>query len=79
MKKVDYHEYLQSEGWKVRRQWKLEAAGDRCQLCDATHHLQVHHRTYERLGNERISDLIVLCEGCHRKFHDIFEQAHLSD
>ena len=28
--------------------------------------LQVHHRTYERLGSEWDEDLEVLCEGCHR-------------
>jgi hypothetical protein len=29
----------------------------------------VHHRTYERVGFERQSDLIVLCHDCHRDFH----------
>jgi hypothetical protein len=72
--RIDYYAYLKSPEWAVRRQWKLEAAENRCQLCDATDRLQVHHRTYERLGKERIADLIVLCERCHRKFHDIYNK-----
>jgi hypothetical protein len=29
----------------------------------------VHHKTYERLGNELIEDCQVLCEQCHYKLH----------
>lgn len=29
----------------------------------------VHHRTYERLGKERLGDLTVLCRKCHGLFH----------
>jgi 5-methylcytosine-specific restriction endonuclease McrA len=29
----------------------------------------VHHKTYERLGNELIEDCEVLCEQCHDKLH----------
>jgi len=31
--------------------------------------LEVHHLSYRRLGNELLSDLIVLCVGCHKKQH----------
>jgi hypothetical protein len=31
--------------------------------------LEVHHRTYERLGRERPEDLLVLCEKCHAVEH----------
>lgn len=30
--------------------------------------LDVHHRTYERLGNESPDDLTVLCRDCHKLF-----------
>lgn len=33
--------------------------------------LQVHHRTYERIGNEGLDDLIVVCPRCHMKIHGI--------
>lgn len=32
--------------------------------------LEVHHRTYERVGNERPADVIALCKACHEKHHD---------
>jgi len=31
--------------------------------------LEVHHLTYDRLGDERMDDLEVLCPDCHRKAH----------
>ena len=44
-------------------------AGNTCQRCEKSFHpseLDVHHRTYERLGHELPSDLQVLCRvTCH--------------
>jgi 5-methylcytosine-specific restriction endonuclease McrA len=36
----------------------------RCRRSGLT--LQVHHKTYERLGHESPADLEVLCTDCHR-------------
>ncbi len=66
-----YQVYLQSDGWKKRRAEAIDRAGRRCQLCNSVDSLQVHHRTYERLGNELPADLIALCRSCHAKFHDV--------
>lgn len=33
--------------------------------------LDVHHRTYERLGQEQEYDLTVLCHRCHSLFHSV--------
>jgi len=41
---------------KVRDHW-----GNRCALCYADGPLEVHHRTYERLGHEELTDCIALC------------------
>ena len=62
---MEYLEYLQSDLWKQRRYAALENAGFRCQLCGETDSLEVHHRTYERLGYERPDDLVVICKGHH--------------
>ena len=67
---VDYYQYLQSPEWSRLRELKLEQADGRCQLCNSNKALHVHHRTYERLGRERLVDLTVLCADCHAKFHD---------
>lgn len=60
-----YLDYLQSPEWQERRLAKLEQAGYRCEKCSEHSGLSVHHKTYERLGNERSDDLIVLCQSCH--------------
>jgi hypothetical protein len=71
LRSMPYRDYLQSPEWQATRRWHLKYAGFRCQLCnDADTTLDVHHRTYERRGHEYHKDLIVLCRGCHAKFHD---------
>jgi replicative DNA helicase len=37
--------------------------------------LEVHHRTYERIGQERSEDLTVLCDVCHGLFHERTKKA----
>ena len=64
-----YAEYLATAWWRQRRAQHLEAIGHRCQLCNATGALDVHHRTYERLGAEASADLLALCRTCHERFH----------
>ena len=70
---IPYKAYLQTFHWIQTRNKALERAGFKCQLCNSDDNLQVHHRTYENLGDEQNADLIVLCANCHKKFHDIVE------
>lgn len=66
--RTKYEEYLRSTRWKRIRDERLRLAGDRCERCGATGpaiRLEVHHKHYEHLGNEPLSDLEVLCDGCH--------------
>ena len=67
---ISYKEYLKSSAWKYLKNLSIKAAEGRCQLCNSNKKLEVHHRTYERIGEERIADLIVLCHNCHGRFHD---------
>jgi len=69
--KEKYHEYLLSEKWASLRIKKIAEAGGKCQMCNKNVSLQVHHRTYDNIFNEKLSDLIVLCKYCHKKFHNI--------
>lgn len=66
----EYREYLRTPHWAECKRNALEWACHRCQVCYSSQQLQVHHRTYERLWNELLSDLTVLCDPCHAKFHD---------
>lgn len=70
LSRAEYREvYLRSEHWQRKRAAALEAAGYRCQVCNENQRLDVHHRTYERLGREAPGDLTVLCRRCHELFH----------
>jgi uncharacterized protein with PIN domain len=65
----DYEAYLQTDAWREKREYVLEWADHRCQVCNSPHDLVVHHRTYERIGHEDLADLTVLCSECHDFFH----------
>lgn len=70
LRTMPYREYLQTPEWQERRKARLKAARYRCQVCNTKdQRLNVHHRTYERRGEEYARDLIVLCEPCHHTFH----------
>ncbi len=71
-----YQEYLTSEHWDEVRRRELRFARYACRLCGSKDNLQVHHRSYENLGYERSSDVIVLCGDCHHKFH---QESKLAD
>jgi hypothetical protein len=69
----EYKEYLESIEWKIKADYIKQERGFRCQMCNISGYvmpLHVHHNTYERLGHEKGSDLIVLCVDCHKIFHE---------
>ena len=67
---LPYRAYLRTPEWRRARAAALERAGYSCSM-DVTHteQLDVHHRTYERLGAELATDLTVLCRPCHQLHH----------
>lgn len=69
--KTTYAAYLKTEHWQQTRAKALKRAGYKCQLCAATERLDVHHNTYERLGGEKPTDMVVLCRDCHKTHHGI--------
>jgi 5-methylcytosine-specific restriction endonuclease McrA len=72
---IEYRDYLTSEEWAQRRAFMLKRADYRCQDCNSPESLQLHHLTYERIGRERITDLLVLCSDCHTAYHDRLNSA----
>lgn len=75
-RQIEYREvYLRSDHWQQVRIAALERAEHHCQVCNSAKSLDVHHRTYERVGQERPMDLTVLCRRCHSLFHG---NAHLA-
>jgi 5-methylcytosine-specific restriction endonuclease McrA len=69
LKRIPYSEYLQSAHWQRIRKEALRRAVDRCQVCNNSSKLNVHHRTYAHRGEEREGDVVVLCHACHELFH----------
>lgn len=67
--KQKYYAYLHSQQWKDKRKVALEFYGNNCGMCGSKYSLEVHHRNYKTIFKERIEDLMILCETCHRKFH----------
>lgn len=72
MSKTNRHRlYIASEKWRnsPARLTELAAAVNRCRICfrkgTAESPLEVHHATYERIGNEALGDLVALCHDCH--------------
>lgn len=65
-----YRDYLRTPEWRRTRAAALLRAGNRCAM-DVTHDgaLEVHHNSYERLGCELATDLVVLCRSCHALHH----------
>ena len=65
-----YQEYLHTDLWKSRRMQAIRDAKYRCEQCGSMVRLQVHHKVYSNLGNEKPEELQVLCEECHHKYHN---------
>ena len=65
-----YQEYLMSDLWREKREWILECFKGKCQKCGSKNNLQVHHKNYNSVGNENMSDVTVLCYNCHKEVHN---------
>lgn len=63
--RTKYEQHIRSARWKNMKRDFRKLRGDKCERCGSGHQLELHHRTYERLGLELIKDLELLCSGCH--------------
>lgn len=81
----DYESYLQSPAWFRFREKVLSFWDHRCCICCSPHSIGVHHRTYVRLGHERLNDCVALCKRCHkmvtrkRRWYKQHETVHWMD
>lgn len=78
IRELDYNDFLCTPYWKAISLYAKSLSKFKCQLCSSSENLRTHHKTYERHGYEHMpnvlkEDLIVLCDECHDKFHDITE------
>ena len=68
---MNYDDYMNSARWRERREAYFEVRSRRCRAngCYSREAIELHHRTYARLGHERDDDLVALCAKCHKKVH----------
>lgn len=75
MDKSTYKRYLRTQHWQKLRFEVLKRSGGECEQCGyrptRRGQLQIHHKTYNHVGNESIDDLIALCPRCHMQIHQI--------
>ncbi len=65
-----YAERRQTKEWAILKKQVHRRDGYRCRLCGRDDvELHVHHCTYENYAQERLEDLITLCNACHHDFH----------
>ena len=67
-----YSQYLRGPHWAdVKARFRSSRlCKRRCFACgDSSDRLSLHHRTYKRIGAERLSDLIEVCQACHEQIH----------
>jgi hypothetical protein len=64
-----YSEYLRSPEWKRRREKVMARAKGICEGCGDALATQVHHLTYEHVGNEFLFELVAICHECHERIH----------
>jgi hypothetical protein len=68
-----YAEYLRSAEWQYRRSLRLSLDAHQCQarLTYCTGRAtEVHHLTYQHIGNEPLFDLASVCSSCHRQISE---------
>lgn len=77
-KPIDYNEYINKHPhWQAVRQARFDFDEGRCVICRKDLHgevYQTHHLHYQRLGHERIRDVITLCPECHKEFHQSWQR-----
>ena len=80
---INYYDYIQSSDWQQKRkkyyssdlkkQFNLKNSW-KCVCCLSDNvSLELHHRTYKRLGNEHLKDLVCVCRSCHQLIHDHYK------
>ena len=75
---LSYSDFLATLYWKTIAYVKRKQMRYKCEICNGSKNLNVHHRTYAIHGIEHYSsiidkDLMLVCEKCHGEIHNITE------
>jgi 5-methylcytosine-specific restriction endonuclease McrA len=64
-----YDAHLLSDQWVKLRRKVIRRAHGICEGCGERAATQIHHLTYDMLGDEMLFQLVGLCKRCHSKIH----------
>lgn len=65
-----YAERRQSKEWDILKRRIHRRDGYRCRMCGRNKvELHLHHCSYDNYGEERLEDLITVCDVCHKRHH----------
>lgn len=75
--KERHSSYIGSSKWQEvkSRYYKsklwTKLLGMECYCCQQKKPCDLHHKTYKRFENEKLSDLVAICRDCHAEVHKI--------
>jgi hypothetical protein len=69
MPHISLTRYIHSPWWKRRKQRYYRRHLKKCRVCGSKVQVQLHHLTYERMYQERDTDLVALCAVHHKQAH----------
>ena len=70
MTNIKYNTYINGDEWKEKSSKFLED-NTICALCKKHKSEEVHHTSYNRLGEELPRDMLALCKRCHKGIHNL--------
>lgn len=79
LRRAFYDNYLLSPQWQTLRRMVFARCQTRCEHCGLARATQVHHKTYDRLGNEQLDDLLGVCGPCHERLHSAEEKEAMGE
>ena len=71
--KIMKNNYMKSQQWDIKRKKCLKRDNYTCQSCYKQTKLSVHHLAgYNKIPNEPITNLISICDSCHKFQHKMY-------
>lgn len=70
---MDYEEVLVSPRFRGLVNSIKNKTGNQCQLCGQREDLHAHHLSYDNLGNESESEILIVCRKCHVHCHNLHD------
>lgn len=72
-----YGIYLRSQAWKeFKHRYRLSDRPQHCLVCEGKRY-QLHHVTYDRVGQELLDDVMPLCRKHHETLHGLLSAGGL--